>query len=66
MSRFVDESLDGITLFRKYACPVCGENRVEFLHENQPGVIDCASCGTVYDPVEEAKEALNGTSEKAR
>lgn len=67
MSRFVDDSLDGLTLYRRYGCPVCGETRVEFLRENQPDIIDCASCGTVYDPIEEAKkydkgrEATNGT-----
>ena len=65
MDRFVDESLDAMTLRRKYGCPVCGETRVEFLHENQPDVIDCASCGTVYDPIEEAKEYENEQETKS-
>lgn len=63
MSRFCDDMMDGeLTLRREYGCPICGERRVEFLHEGQAGIIDCASCGTVFDPIEEAKEANHGTS----
>jgi transcription elongation factor Elf1 len=67
-SKFVDDNLDGMTLYRRYGCPQCGERRIEFLVEHQKGVLDCASCGCVYIPEEEAKEydrgkeAKNGTS----
>lgn len=58
VSRFVDDNLDGMILRRGYGCPICGERKAELLIVADDGVtVDCASCGAVFDPIEEAKEA---------
>lgn len=42
-----------------YACPTCGEAKLEQLHRGDDDVsVDCASCGSVYVPEQEAEEMV--------
>jgi rubredoxin len=37
-----------------WACPSCGENRIDYLGWDENGeYVTCASCGAWYDPNEE-------------
>ena len=41
------------TVARCFACPCCGERRMDWLGWNKAGtVVSCATCGADYDPSE--------------
>jgi uncharacterized Zn finger protein len=35
-----------------YACPQCGERRIDYLVWNEEERVECQTCGQVYDPTE--------------
>jgi rubredoxin len=46
-----------------FACPNCGERRVDYLLCRDDDLVECHSCGTAYDPLFTPESLRDGADE---